>query len=447
MLRGLLSALKISPAAPPASGPKQAASSAVLEPLPAPHDPDPYAAAAAADQRGDTEGATAVFRAHLDRHPDDISALATLGGRLLQLGQVEAAEAVLLPALRRFPAASPLLVNAGRAAQERMDVDRAIHFYRLALAADPGLAIAHFLLAVQLLLKGEYREGFIHLRARAEVSGADPTGWPREIPRWEGQSLIGKRLLVWLDWGGLGDELQFARYLAPLARDYQPARLVFCCRSEGRRLYAQIPGVDAAIAELKTVEADYQIALMDLPIIYATSLDNMLPATPYLAAPAAESARWAERLSGMSGRRIGLCWSSGYWGGQRSEKALPLACLTPLAALPNTHLISLQKGPGRDELPCAGLMLYDFDTDLGDLADTAALIQNLDLVISVDTSVAHLAGALGKPVLMLLKRESGNFWLLDREDSPWYPSMQIIRQSGEGGWESVVQGVVEKLTA
>jgi hypothetical protein len=306
--------------------------------------------------------------------------------------------------------------------------------------------MARLILSSQLLLKGEYREGMILFRARNELSATPNLDWPRNLPRWEGEPLEGKRLLVWLDWGGLGDELQFARYLAPLVRDYRPDRLVLGCSREGQRLYAQIDGVSEANSALSGVEVDYQIAILDLAVVYRTTLDNMPPAQPYLRALPADIERMAQRVEGLRGRKIGLCWGSGFWGKTtRSEKAIPLQQLICLSSLPDTEWVSLQKGPARAEMPCPGLAIHDFDADLHDMADTAALIENLDLVISVDTAVAHLAGALGKPVLMLLKWDSGNFWLLDREDSPWYPSMRIVRQSSQGDWESVAQQVLEIL--
>ncbi|MDB5805252.1 MAG: repeat-containing protein [Betaproteobacteria bacterium] len=437
MLRNLLRSLNTpsaTDAAPvPVSAPDQAGAG-------------PYQAAGQAQERGDHARVVEIFRAHLEQHPDDVDAAATFGGYLVSQKRLEEAAAVMLPALQRFPGAAPLLFNAGGLAQARRHTDEAIRLYRLALAAEPLFAMARFMLSIQLMLKGEYREGLILMRARNELANPPATGWPREIPRWQGQSLAAKRLLVWLDWGGLGDELQFARYLAPLARDCQPGELIFACSEAGRRLYAGIPGVNQALSLISDIEVDYQVALLDLPVVFASDLDNMPSAAPYLAAPAADIARWAERLAPARGRKIGLCWGAGFWGGQtRSDKAVPLEMLAGLAALPQATFISLQKGPAREELPCPGLTILDFDAELNDLADTAALIHNLDLVISVDTSVAHLAGAVGKPVILMLKWESGNFWLLDREDSPWYPSMRIARQAGAGDWQSVVRRVLEML--
>lgn len=442
MLRGLLRSLGgAGSSAPAASAPAAAPAQA-----PAMAPTDLYAAINEAGGRGDHAATMAIFRAHLAAQPDDIDAIATCGGYLIAQERFDEAQEVLAPALERYPNAAQLLYNAGSLAQARMRTDEAISLYRLALAAQPGFPMARFMLAIQLMLKGEYREGLLHFRARNDMGPEPATAWPRNVAPWEGQSLAGKRLLVWLDWGGLGDELQFARYLAPLARQYRPAALIFGCSDAGRRLYAAIPGVDLAASSFTDPNVDYQIALLDLPIVFGTTLANMPPADPYLAADPADVARWKERLAGLHGRRVGLVWSSGFWGKTtRSDKSLPLELLAPLAALPDTHFISLQKGPGRDELPCPGLTILDFDAELNDLADTAALIENLDVVVSVDTSVAHLAGGLGKPVILMLKWESGNFWLLGRSDSPWYPGMRIARQDVPRDWSGVVRQVKDWL--
>jgi len=271
------------------------------------------------------------------------------------------------------------------------------------------------------------------------LSGASPTAWPRSVPRWSGESLAGKRLLAWLDWGGLGDEIQFARYLPMIAQQYRPGSLIAGCSQQSLRLLADMPGVDQAYSEMSNIEVDYQVSLFDLPTLFGTTVAGVPAAAGYLAAAPQEARAWAARLAPLPGLRVGLCWGSGYWGAQRtrSDKAIPLALLAPLAGLADTHFICLQKGQAREEMPCPGMTMHDYDADLEDMADTAALIANLDLVISVDTSVAHLAGALGKPVLMPLKWASGNFWLLDTEDSPWYASMRIVRQPAAGDWNSV----------
>ena len=447
---------ELPPAAEAMAKPLPAAAAPARPNLPAPDAAaafDPYQAAGAAEARGDLAGAEAILRTHCAACPDDASAVALLGGLLYRCERLDEAASVMAEALGRFPAAAPLLLNYGRVAQSQMRIATAISCYRRAPAVEPGLAMARYLLALQLLLVGDYPEGFLLMRARNQLGAPPPSDWPRNIPLWQGESLTGQRLLIWLDWGGLGDELQFARYIELVRRRHGPAELVLGCSAANQRLLGLLPGVSLCTAG--RADLDYQVPLFELPVLFGTTVDNVPLPEGYLKAAPADVRRWGERLAvlapgpGLPGLRIGLCWSSGFWGGRAvdSGKAIPLTLLARLADLPGARFISLQKGEARAELPCPGLHILDFDADLNDMADTAALIENLDVVVSVDTAVAHLAGALGKPVLMMLKWESGLLWLLERDTSPWYASMRVIRQAARQDWEGVARRVHELLLA
>jgi tetratricopeptide (TPR) repeat protein len=409
---------------------------------------DPYAASQTAQARGDAAAAEAILRDWVREEPGHVPAWATLGAYLIAQERAAEAAELLARGLERYPAALPLLMNMGAALQADRRLDQAIVFYRLAIAADPAYAAARFQLATVLLVKGEYREGFLLLRARGALDGAGAPQWTAQIPRWEGQSLDGKRLLIWLDWGGLGDELQFARYLLVVKQRYPAAMLCLGCSPESLRLLEQLPAVGHAFAASCDLAIDYQIPLLDLPCMFGTTVDTVPSPHRYLAAIEGDRRAWAARLVGMDGLKVGLCWTSGFWGrSQRSPKSIPLELLAPLAEITGLQMFSLQKGPARADIAACGMRVHDYDESLGDLADTAALIENLDLVISVDTAVAHLAGALGKPVLMLLRAESGNFWLLDTESSPWYASMRIVRQSRVNDWTEVAQQALQMVRA
>lgn len=369
---------------------------------------------------------------------DDAAALEALAAFLLRQRRLDEAQDVLDEALARMPGAAGLLLARGLLAQARLDVDEAVACLRLALAARPRHADTRYHLAMQLLLKGELREAMLHMSARLERPGHNAPYWTRTLPRWQGEPLAGRRLLIEADWGGLGDELQFARYIACVRRDFAPASLQVACSEACERLIAAIPGVDRAFSAAGAVEADCHIGLMDLPVIYGHELADIPAPARYLEPLPGDVAHWSRRLGERRAGelRVGLCWAAEYWGGGegRSEKSVPLPLFAGLAALPGLRCVSLQKGRGRAELPCAGLRIEDYTEDIEDMGDTAALIDNLDAVLTVDTSVAHLAGALGKPVIMLLKRESGMFWLLEREDTPWYPRTRIVRQAKRGEW-------------
>ncbi len=405
----------------------------------------PLSPAAMAEHNGEPAVAERLLRAAADLSPNDGDALGALGEFLLRTQRTDEARSLLEASLKRLPESAALLFACAHLARLSMDVDLAIDLFRLALAARPGFAAARFHLATQLFLKGQMREGFLHFRARREQPGHNTPFWAASIPVWHGESLTDKRLLIEIDWGGLGDEIQFARYIEMIHRDYRPLSLMVGCSAACRRLIAAIPGVDLAFVETGAVEADYHIGMMDIPCVYGTDMAT-IPAPPrYLDAPADDIAHWRQRLGTAPGLRVGLCWSAAYWGkGEgRSDKSVPLSQLAVLGQIEGLRFISLQKGAGCAELPCPGLQMEDYSGDLEDMADTAALIENLDVVVTVDTSVAHLAGALGKPVLMLLKRESGMFWLLERDISPWYRSVRILRQerrkvqNGQGDWAEV----------
>jgi hypothetical protein len=200
---------------------------------------------------------------------------------------------------------------------------------------------------------------------------------------------------------------------------------------------------------------DFAVPLMHLPWAFGTTVSDVPAAVPYLAADAAAVARWRARLADLpkaaGGRSVGLVWA----GGRRAadplsvridrRRSMPLAALAPLGGVAGVSLVSLQKGPpGRDAVP-AGMVLHDWTGELEDFADTAALIAALDLVISVDTSVVHLAGALGRPVWLLDRYDCCWRWLRERADSPWYPTLRRFRQAAPGDWAGVVARVVEAL--
>ena len=190
---------------------------------------------------------------------------------------------------------------------------------------------------------------------------------------------------------------------------------------------------------------------MSLPYAVGTTLETIPATTPYLTADPADVAHWRERLAGFAGLRVGLCWAGGRSNYDR-RRSITLEALAPLGEISGVRFISLQKGLPAAEVarPPRGMELHDFTEDLDDFADTAALIDNLDLVISVDTAVAHLAGALGKPVWVLNRFDTDFRWPRGRDDSPWYPSLRQFRQSTPGAWTSVIsraQGALRQLAA
>ncbi|MDB5804873.1 MAG: Tetratricopeptide repeat family protein [Betaproteobacteria bacterium] len=429
MLRSLFKSTKTAPEAaqpavqaaePPTEPIAPVTPPAAIEPAPAPG----------------SSAAVAQARARLARQPDDFDALFDLGRQLAWTGQHAEAEPLLRRASTLRPAAQEVLHLLGFGLKMLGRLDEALTVGRLAVAAEPGASHTRVLLAQQLFLTEQYREGFLHFRARAGINGALPE-WTAALPRWQGEALEGLRLFVWLDWGGIGDELMFARYVPELLRLYRPAELHWNVLPQNRRLLAMVPGVTQVFSETATLAVDRHIPLLELPCMFGTELDSIPAPSSYLQGDAADRARWAARLQPLPGLKVGLCWASGHWKDDpeferdRLGRSVPLESLARFIGQPGISVISLQKGGA------AATGLHDFTAELDDMAQTAALIDNLDLVVSVDTSVAHLAAALGKPVLLLAARGIGLFWG-PRTRTPWYPTMRVLRQAAPGKWDAEI---------
>ena len=282
-------------------------------------------------------------------------------------------------------------------------------------------------------------------RRRAGITGAD---WPRHLrPVWDGEALAGARVLVRC-YRGLGDTIQFIRYVPLLAAlagcvhvEAQPGLIGLLRRVPGIAGLVPLDAKDRGRAEFR---CDAEIDVTELPHAFRTTLDTVPAEIPYLCAEPGRTVAAAQRLAGIPpGRRVGLVWAAGDW---KPERSMALDGLSALAEIPGVTLVNLQRGPEyrrwRDA-PGRFAMIDGFASD--DIADTAATIANLDLVITVDTMVAHLAGALGVPVWLMLHFAADWRWLLCRRDSPWYPTMRLFRQRRLGCWGPVVGEVAAAL--
>jgi hypothetical protein len=276
-------------------------------------------------------------------------------------------------------------------------------------------------------------------------------------PFWDGREpLAGKTVLLRSE-QGLGDALQFCRYVPRVAA--MGARVLLETQAPLAGLFRTLEGVDGLhLLGEPLPEADLQCPLMSLPLFLGTRLDTIPAAVPYLRADPLKVEAWRARLGPATRPRVGLVWSGGERGDPGAawvnrRRNLPLALLAPLKGL-EVDFVSLQKGePAEGELRelirrgWDGPDLIEVMDGVADLSDTAALVETLDLVISVDTSVAHLAGALGRPVWLLNRYDSDWRWLVGREDSPWYPSLRLFRQARVGAWPAVVARVRDSLAA
>ena len=294
------------------------------------------------------------------------------------------------------------------------------------------------------LLFGNLRQGWERFEARLKVSS---TLRPQRIfaaPTWNGESFTGKTLLVWAE-QGLGDTFMFVRYL-PLVKALG-GRVLLETQPALTAVAATCKGVDLVISQgVALPPFDLQVSLMSLPWVFQTGLDSIPAEVPYLGVPKAVAHRHEllEKLgAGQGGTRIGLVWAGGPSHARDLERSLPGGALAPLAALPGVSWFSLQVGR-QDVPPLPGLV--SMEPLLQSFSDTAFALDSMDLLITVDTSVAHLAGAMGIPTLLLLAWQPDYRWLLDRADSPWYPTLRLYRQPAYGDWEGVIQQVVTELT-
>lgn len=392
---------------------------------------------------GDLAGAADCYRRSLALAPANPLTHNNLGNVLVAQDRLVEAVDCYRGAIALDPAYVAAHVNLGNALQEKGDLAEAKRSYGVALTLDPDHAEAEWGLALIALLEGDLPGGWARHEARHRVQGF---GQPRRFfqPQWRGEPLDGATILLLAE-QGLGDTLQFVRYVPLVAA--RGGRVVLEVPPELRALLDGTPGAAMVVTAGDPLPAfEWHCPLLSLPLAFGTDLATVLADIPYLAADPARRAAWEARLPQAS-LKIGLVWAGRPEHKRDRWRSLTLEMLAPLGAVPGAAFVSLQKGPAAQQArtPPPGLALDDPTADLVDFADTAALVAALDLVIAVDTSVAHLAGALGKPVWVLLPEMPDWRWLLGRADSPWYPTARLFRQPSRGAWEPVVQAVADAL--
>ncbi|HEX4328558.1 MAG TPA: glycosyltransferase family 9 protein [Burkholderiales bacterium] len=319
---------------------------------------------------------------------------------------------------------------------------------RAAYALAPDDLNVRFALVMCLLGRSNYPEGYRLFGVRLETP-SHPAPHIAALPAWRGEALAGKTLVLWTDWGGFGDDVAYARYARAIREVHRPARLIVAVRKPMQGLLGSQAYVDQAVDLDTAVEADLQCSMIEAVGAMASEFST-LPGWPaYLEAPARQQQQWQRRLQGEQRLKVGLVWTSTSaplvdlgWSG-RYDKHLPDRTLAALGGLENVVFVSLQKGAGiakaADLLP--GAAVIDVTEELGDFADTAALLRQLDIVVAVDTAVGHLAGALGVPTLLLVKKSRGYFWPEAGTRTPWYPAMRMVAQEKVRDWSPVLARV------
>lgn len=378
--------------------------------------------------------------------PAQPAALYNLGVELQKQAKLEEALACYDQAIAMNPDDVEMHINRGNALKDLNRYTEASASYDLAVAIKPDVASAHWNNALTKIVMGEYEEGW-RLYEWGWQCGERGSARNFPQPKWLGeQPIAGKKLLIHAE-QGFGDFIQFCRY-APMVESLgatvileAPAALV--------ALASTLKGNFTIVEKGKDLpDFDMYCPIMSLPLAFKTTLETVPAAVPYLYANGDKQLEWQSRLSARTRPRVGLVWSGAIAQKNDVNRSIPLSTLAPMLQLP-IEFHSLQKEIRADdkEILSNFKQIHLHQEDIRDFSDTAALAQAMDLIVSVDTSVAHLAGALGRPAWILVPYVPDYRWMLDRSDSPWYPTINLIRQPEVRNWESVIAEVTQRLKA
>ncbi len=390
--------------------------------------------------------AVGYYRRALELQPRHAEAHYNFGTALAALGRPAEAQEHYQSALAIDPRHLGAHVNLGAIDQSAGRDAEALAHYSRAIEIDPAAAEAHLNRGLLLLAEGRLGEAWPDYDWRVRVSHFPVRRIDK--PLWDGSDLAGRRLLVHAE-QGLGDTLHFVRYLRLLAaRGVEPivqvqAPLVPLLAESG---YERLVADDEP-----TPQCDVQIPLLSLPGVFRTTLKNVPSEVPYLHARDQDVARWRDRLASLDGFRVGIAWQGSATHQRDRERSIPLAAFAPLARIEGVKLVSLQKHSGTEQLRDAPFAIHrlgdEWDPPSRPLVDTAAVMMNLDLVVTADTAIAHLAGGLAARVWVALSTPADWRWMTGRTDSPWYPTMRLFRQSCAGDWGPVMSRIAEELAA
>jgi Tfp pilus assembly protein PilF len=402
----------------------------------------------ALDQSGAHREAENHYRAALALAPENATVHLNLGALLAQQKRYNEAEASYAAALALEPESSAVWSNLGALNLNLQREGTAEACLRQAIALDPGNAKARFNLAYLQLRWGNFEEGWALLEARDWYQAM---GKQMRCPRWQGEALVGRSLLVTYE-AGHGDVIQFCRYI-PLLKAHGASHITLLCHPALKDLLVNLDGLDTACgfdAALKQPAFDFWLPLLSAPYCLGTRADTIPAKLPYLQAAPARCAQWASRLPSSNTLRVGLVWKGNPQFENDPDRSLPhLQTFAPLWRVPGVAFVSLQKGAGEGDLAACQTQqpLTDLGRQMQDFADAAAIVCQLDMVITVDTAMAHLAGALGKPCWLLLPWYMADWrWGKDAVNSVWYPDvMRLFRQGPDSDWNPVIAKVALAL--
>jgi tetratricopeptide (TPR) repeat protein len=410
----------------------------------------------ALSDQGKLDDAIACYRKALALKPDFAEASSNLGNALSDQGKLEEAVTCYHKAIALKPEWAEARSNLGNALVALGRIEEAEIEMREALRLKPESAHGRFSYALLKLLLGDYETGLPLYESRFEEKALSRTYLTlqarrtllQDVPQWRGEQKAGGALLAWTD-QGLGDSLMMLRYL-PRLRARGSGTVVVYCEPALARVVQALEVADEVIPSNRPMPSegfDCHCPVMSLPLAFATRVATIPREVPYLRVPDKLKREWNRKLSGVASPRIGVVWSGGALYPRNPLRSIPLERWSPLLGAAGVNFVSLQKGEEARQLGGVEWRILDWMDECEDLLDTAALIEQLDMVIGVDTAVTHLAGALGKPVWMMNRFESEWRWMLGREDSPWYPTMRIFRQPRPGDWDEVIMRVAAALKA
>ncbi|MGO9471288.1 MAG: tetratricopeptide repeat protein [Isosphaeraceae bacterium] len=398
-------------------------------------------------EQGRLEEAVSSYLEALRLKPDFAEAHNNLGATLHEQGRLEEATSSYLQALHCNPAFAAAHTNLGRAQSDVGKVEEALASHEQAIRFNPGHVDAHLNRSMCWLLLGDFERGWPEFEWRWQTKEAVLPPFSRAP--WDGSSLAGRTILLHTE-QGLGDTLQFVRYASRVKE--RGGTVLLRCSQALLRLLGSARGIDRLIAENDRLPAfDVDAPLLCLPKVFGTSLATVPAEIPYLFADPNLAEHWRVELDRYPGFRIGIAWQGNPKHKNDRRRSFPLAQFAPVAGLGGVRLFSLQMGPGHEQLSLLDdrFLVVDLGSRFGEAADSfmdaAAVMKNLDLVISVDSAVAHLAGALGVPAWVALPFAPDWRWLVEREDSPWYPTMRLFRQSRPGDWAGVFERITGEL--
>jgi Flp pilus assembly protein TadD len=396
--------------------------------------------------------ALACFDRVIAMQPENDDAQVNRAATLYRLGRFTEARTIAAALAARMPDDPGLASGHALTLQWCGEPDAAMQEYDRAITLDPNHATFHTNRGMLKMYLGDLPGGCREYEWRWRQAGEATSGRKHSRPLWSGETDISGKTVLFYYEQGFGDTLQFCRYAVLAAR--AGARVILEVQEGLAELLTTMPSVSQVVTgDDELPDHDLRCPMVSLPLAFGTTLETIPAEVPYLRADASLTATWRDRLAGLSGLRVGLVWAGSSRIGTAElmatdyRRSLPLTALAPLASVAGCCFVTLQLGPPAEQAksPPAGMILHDFTSSLNTFADTAGLIENLDLVISADTAVAHLAGAMGKPVWLMNRFDTCWRWFRDRDDSPWYPTMRLFRQTTSGNWDDVARRVAAAL--